>query len=64
LVKQLSIPKPLIRAGGLTTENVSEAIRVATPYAIDINSGVEDRPGVKNHQLLEQLMDIVRNAEK
>jgi phosphoribosylanthranilate isomerase len=64
LVKQLSIPKPLILAGGLTTENVSEAIRVTTPYAIDINSGVEDRPGVKNHQLLEQLMNIVRNAEK
>lgn len=63
-VRQLSIPKPLILAGGLNKENVSEAIRVAKPYAVDINSGVEDRPGVKDHQLLEQLIDTVRNTEK
>lgn len=64
LIKQLSIPKPLILAGGLNGENVAEAIRIAAPYAIDINSGVEDRPGVKNHQLLEQLIAIVRTTEK
>jgi len=62
-INQLALPKPLILAGGLNPDNVSEAIKVARPYAIDINSGVEDRPGVKNHQLLKQLIIAVRQTE-
>jgi len=63
-LQRLSIPKPLILAGGLSPDNVSEAIRIAAPYAIDINSGVEDAPGLKNHQLLAQLIAAVRKTEK
>ncbi len=63
LIAQLAIPKPLILAGGLNSGNISKAIRVAKPYAVDINSGVEERPGVKNHQLLEQLIATVRETE-
>lgn len=62
-IKQLALPKPLILAGGLNPDNVSEAIKIARPYAIDINSGVEDRPGIKNHQLLKQLISAVRQTE-
>ncbi len=47
-------------AGGLTPENVVDAVEVVRPYGVDINSGVEERPGIKDHAKLEQL---VRNLE-
>ena len=43
---------PLILAGGLTPENVDEAIAAAHPFAVDVASGVEAEPGVKDHGLM------------
>ena len=62
-VDQLSITQPLILAGGLNPDNIEDALRTVKPYAVDINSGVEDEPGIKNHQLLENLVSVVRGAE-
>jgi phosphoribosylanthranilate isomerase len=42
------ISKPLILAGGLTPENVSDAIRSVKPYAVDVSGGVEKSPGIKD----------------
>jgi len=43
---------PLILAGGLTPDNVDEAIAITHPFAVDVASGVEAEPGVKDHTLM------------
>ena len=57
-VSQL-VPK-LYLAGGLSPENVEEAINRVHPYAVDACSALEDRPGTKNHQRLRAFIDTVR----
>lgn len=48
--------------GGLNPENVAAAIREVRPDAVDVSSGVEDGPGLKNHDKMKRLFDAVRNA--
>ena len=50
---------PLILAGGLTPENIREAIRIVQPYAVDISSGVESAPGIKDPQRLRSLFMVL-----
>jgi phosphoribosylanthranilate isomerase len=53
----------VILSGGLTPENVGEAIRVAKPYAVDVASGVEASPGVKDAVKLRAFVEAVRRAD-
>lgn len=55
---------PLILAGGLGPENIYEAISRVRPYAVDVNSGIEQRPGEKDPILLKQLMEIIRSLRQ
>ena len=55
---------PIILAGGLTSENVSRAIREARPYAVDVASGVESSPGKKDPAKLRAFFAEVANADK
>jgi phosphoribosylanthranilate isomerase len=48
--------------GGITPENVAEAIQRVGPDAIDVSSGVEDAPGFKNHDRIRKLFEAVRGA--
>jgi len=47
---------PVILAGGLTPSNVSEAIKIARPYAVDVSSGVESRTGKKAHNKMQDFI--------
>jgi len=57
-IKKLGIP--IILAGGLGPANIDGAVSTVRPYAVDVNSGVEERPGKKSHTLMKDLMEKVR----
>jgi phosphoribosylanthranilate isomerase len=52
----------IVLAAGLTPDNVAEAIRVARPWAVDVNSGVEARPGVKDPVKVRRFIAAARGA--
>lgn len=60
--KEKIYPKPLILAGGLTPENVAEAISIVKPYAVDVSTGVEKSPGVKDPDKIFKFIKNVRDA--
>ncbi|ABN56010.1 MULTISPECIES: phosphoribosylanthranilate isomerase [Methanoculleus] len=53
-------PVPVILAGGLTPGNVAEAILAVRPYAVDVCSGVEAAPGIKDERLVRAFVKICR----
>jgi phosphoribosylanthranilate isomerase len=59
LLAGLARKKPMMLSGGLTPENIAEAIRVVRPDAVDVSSGVERAPGAKD---AEKIRNFVKNA--
>ena len=55
--------RPLILAGGLSPENIAEAIHTVQPHAVDINSCIEREPGKKDHARMRQLFAEIRRAD-
>ena len=57
--KELGLP--LVIAGGLNPENVAEVIRRHQPWGVDVSSGVEASPGLKDHQKLRAFIEAIRS---
>lgn len=59
---QEAIDVPLILSGGLNPNNVKKAIETVHPYAVDVSSGVESAPGVKDEKLISEFIKMVREG--
>jgi len=62
LLKSYDRTKPFLLAGGITPDNVAAAISLVRPDAIDVASGVESSPGIKDHWKIARLIERVRRA--
>jgi len=62
VIDEVNPSVPLFLAGGLTPDNVAEAIATVRPYAVDVSSGVESSRGVKDASLIRAFCDAVRSA--
>jgi phosphoribosylanthranilate isomerase len=60
----LAFTRFLILSGGLNADNVASAIKAAAPRAVDVCSGVESVPGVKDHRAIKDFVAAVRKAER
>jgi phosphoribosylanthranilate isomerase len=64
LATRLGKSHPLILAGGLDIGNIGEALSAVAPGAVDINSGCERTPGIKDHDRMKRIIGLIRNEEK
>ncbi len=54
-----SVRSRLVLAGGLDPQNVALAASIVQPYAVDVSTGVEDEPGIKNHTKIKEFMNAL-----
>ena len=59
LAEKLARKRPILLAGGITPENVREAVAQVRPAGIDVSSGVESAPGIKDSQLIQTLVERI-----
>jgi len=60
LAARLAAVRPILLGGGITPDNVREAIAQVRPAGIDVSSGVESAPGIKDHDLIQKLAERIR----
>jgi phosphoribosylanthranilate isomerase len=58
-----NLPMPIVLSGGLTPENVAEAVQALRPWAVDVSSGVEADKGIKDAQRMRDFIAGVRRAD-
>ncbi|WP_428236868.1 phosphoribosylanthranilate isomerase [Gracilimonas sp.] len=63
MLNEADIDIPFFLSGGLNAENIHEAINTVQPYAVDISSSLEQKPGLKDFEKIEAFMDQMRALE-
>ncbi len=64
VARRAAMGRRIILAGGLNVENVAAAVRIVRPYAVDVASGVESKPGKKDHGRMREFIQEVRRGER
>ena len=64
VARRAALRHRIILAGGLNIENVAAAVRIVRPYAVDVASGVESKPGKKDHGRMREFIQEVRRGER
>ena len=60
VIKGVKFDKPVILSGGLTAENAKEGVEAVKPYAVDVSSGMEKAPGIKDPKKIRAFMDALK----
>ncbi|MEC9049618.1 MAG: hypothetical protein VYD66_02350, partial [Candidatus Neomarinimicrobiota bacterium] len=63
-IQKAETKTPIILSGGLNPDNILDAIVSMNPAAVDINSGIESTPGVKDHSKIINLFNRIKNIER
>lgn len=63
VIDRLHLSKPFLLAGGLSVDNIRAALEQVRPYGVDANSGLEEAPGIKSHELIRRFVAAVRKFE-
>lgn len=63
ILKEITSEVPFFLSGGLNPENVKTAIEFVQPFAVDISSGVEEEPGIKDFEKIEAVMNVINSSK-
>jgi len=63
VISDLKTAKPIILSGGLGVNNIMDGISALCPSAVDVNSGVESKPGIKDEKKMISLFEVLNNTQ-